>query len=74
MATVKTKQMKKIVLTLSQREAEALTELLTLVDESQGEGEQLGNLYVALLSEDCESFATHSDVKDDQVIITREEE
>lgn len=55
--TTKTAEVK-YVLEMTKREAEALTELLVVADESEGEGEFLGNVYAALCEAGCESFDT----------------
>jgi hypothetical protein len=63
----------KYVLELSKREAEALTELLLVVDNLQGEGEILDGVYAALCEAGCESMDTHCLVQDSLVIVSRED-
>lgn len=75
MARVTTKTAEvKYVLELSKREAEALTEMLIMVDEQQGEGPALGDIYAALCEAGCESrFTFHKKGVDGEVIVYREE-
>lgn len=75
MARVTTKTAEvKYVLEMSKREAEALTELLIMADETNGEGEVLGNVYAALCEAGCESDNTfHKKGVDGEVVVYRED-
>lgn len=75
MARVTTKTAEvKYVLELSKREAEALTEMLIMVDEQAGEGMILNDVYAALCEAGCESHDTfHKKGVDGEIIVYRED-
>lgn len=75
MARVTTKTAEvKYVLELSKREAEALTEMLIMVDEEQGEGAVLGEIYAELVSRGCESFDCDAHIKGGKIVVMRDPE
>lgn len=64
----------KYVLEMSKREAEALTEMLVVVDSEEGEGAILDGIYHQLHRAGCESFTTSSKIENGIVIVERDDE
>jgi hypothetical protein len=73
MAKVSEKQSEKVyVLELTEREANALTEVLVATNQgSEGEGYVLADIYWALCDAGAESDKCAYTVEDDQVFVTR---
>lgn len=76
MAKVNTKQAETIyTLELTEREANALTELLTKAESDEGEGSILDDVYIALFNAGAESDATSSATNDaGHVVVYRDED